>query len=121
MKLSPEEIEAQLKAIRQDYLASLADRRDTIAEYCQSLANSWEAETYNAFYRLVHSLAGSAETFGLRDVTSHARHLLNLLKQHDREHTLDSGTFRGFETAVDQLLRSIDASLQEENSHEQPG
>lgn len=113
MKLSPEEIEIQLNAIRQDYLITLADKRTSIADNYAVLRKDWNQKTYDEFYHLVHSLAGSAETFGLTEVTQHARRLLQLFRQHASKQTLGIDTVREGEDLFECLLSSIDSGLQQ--------
>lgn len=113
MKLTPEEIEAQLNEIRLDYLASLDAKRATIVDSFTALCNTWDPATYDALYHVLHSLAGSAETFGLSELTDRARQLTQYFKQRSEEHALGVTTIREAEDMFSRLLASIDASSQE--------
>lgn len=115
-KLTQEEIEAQLNAIRLDYVTSLASKHDAIVDSCAALRNVWDQDTYEALYRLLHTLAGSAETFGLAEITGNARSLLNLFRQRESDHTLGAETFCEFDAAITRLLSSMNASLQALNN-----
>ncbi|MEJ2360305.1 MAG: Hpt domain-containing protein [Gammaproteobacteria bacterium] len=111
MKFSQEEIEARLNAIRQDYLCSLQEKRDAIMANRAALQRNWDNDVYHALYLIVHSLAGSAETFGLVELTRTARSLVNAFKQYGDEHALPAEAFARCSNELDQLLSCLDACL----------
>lgn len=76
------DVQAQLNALRLSYYQSLPDRFSRIEYLWQELQqDSSHAANYEEFYRLIHGIAGSAETFGLPALTATARRLLNQIKQ----------------------------------------
>ncbi len=75
------DVEAQLQAIRQSYCASLPDKLARIEELWKLLQpDGTDKHNYDEFYRLLHSIAGSAETFGLPRLTQVARAIVQQLK-----------------------------------------
>lgn len=79
--MSEQDLQARLAEIRRSYIASLNPRRQNILELWDSLQAQWDASQFEALHRLVHSLAGSAETFGFADVTQAARLLVDDLRK----------------------------------------
>jgi HPt (histidine-containing phosphotransfer) domain-containing protein len=76
------DIQAQLQAIRQAYCASLPEKLARIELLWRQLQQDQANKTHSEeFYRLLHSIAGSAETFGLPELTRTARAILQQLKQ----------------------------------------
>ncbi len=78
--MSDSDTQAKLELVRLSYLASLQDKRDAIHENWQQLAKSWTPDNFDALYIILHGIAGSAETFGLPEVTQQARTLVDRLK-----------------------------------------
>ena len=80
------DVETQLQAIRASYCASLPEKLARIEELWQQLQlDGNNKHSYDEFYRLLHSIAGSAETFGLPKLTLVARSIVQLLKS-GKEH-----------------------------------
>lgn len=79
--MSEQDIQARLADIRRSYIASLSPRRQNIIELWDSLQAQWDAAAFETLHRLVHSLAGSAETFGFADITQAARLLVDDLRK----------------------------------------
>lgn len=78
-----------MEAIRQSYCAALPEKLARIEHLWQSLQrNTGDNTSYEEFYRLLHSMAGSAETFGLPDLTKAARRIVQQLKQTQQTNTL---------------------------------
>lgn len=82
MSPNSNDIQAQLDAIRQAYYQSLPERLARIEHLWRELQQDSANDTgYEEFYRLIHGIAGSAETFGLPALTASARRLLQEIKR----------------------------------------
>ncbi len=76
-----QEIAEQLAAISTSYRATLPEKLrqiETAWRYLQD--QGWDETRYAQLYHLLHSMAGSAETMGLPELTRSARTLLELVK-----------------------------------------
>jgi len=73
-------MEARLAEIRRSYLDSLCEKREAIYSCWRELSQQWNTETYRKLFMIVHSLAGSAETFGFAEVSATARVLMEQLR-----------------------------------------
>lgn len=113
MKLSQAEIEARLAEVRRSYIASLEEKRDTIERQWAMLSGQWNDETYQSLYLIIHSLAGSAETFGLASVTRDARKVVDLFKQHAYQHPIDIQMVPTITNDIQHLIKSMTLSLSE--------
>jgi chemotaxis protein histidine kinase CheA len=113
MKLSQTEIEARLAEVRLSYITSLADKRESVVRLWDTLCTQWQQETYQALYLIIHSLAGSAETFGLSNITRDARKVINLFKQHTERGMPDDDRLPAITVGIDQLVTSITSALLE--------
>ena len=117
MKLSPAEIEARLAELRSVYLASLAEKREAVVTHWAGLTQRWQPENYQALYLIIHTLAGSAETFGLPEVTLAARRVVDLFKQHIQHDRLDAHHIPLVTAGIEQLTaRMAAATLEKKNS-----
>jgi chemotaxis protein histidine kinase CheA len=80
MKYSQSELEARLAEIRRSYLVSLQGKHAVLRKHWAELSQQWDDETYRELFMILHNLAGSAETFGLAEVSANARVLVELLR-----------------------------------------
>ena len=71
---SPEYVE-RLAELRADYRRRLPGRIAGLEETWQALCGEWELELAREFFRQVHNLAGSAQTYGFPYVSEAARAL----------------------------------------------
>lgn len=73
--------------MRREFTASLPERHAALTSAWQSLtAGDWDDDSLDAAYRVVHSLAGACETFGISEPGQAARALndhLHAMVQHD--------------------------------------
>jgi HPt (histidine-containing phosphotransfer) domain-containing protein len=113
MKLSQAEIEAQLAEIRRSYIASLEPKRDAIVTQWTSLCEQWDNETYQSLYLVIHSLAGSAETFGLADITANARKVVNQFKLQAKQQPPGAQVIPTITADIQQLVVSMNKGLSE--------
>ena len=79
--MSQENIKKQLQKVRASYLASFKDKINSIEELWQELQINWQPQLYEELYIIVHSLAGSAGTFDLPDITDSARAIVDMFKE----------------------------------------
>ena len=79
--MSDESIQEKLEKVRQSYIASLDEKRKTIASDWTSLKENWDEDTYQNMYMVIHGIAGSAETFGFPELTQQARNVIDQLKK----------------------------------------
>lgn len=75
------DIQARLKALREAYAKQLPDKLVEVAEQWRVMhQQSWDVDRAKALHRSVHTLAGSAPTFGFSGVGQRARRAEHLLK-----------------------------------------
>ena len=100
--MSKETIQNKLEKVRLSYIASLIEKRDEIQDYWAVLRQDWDDDAYNNLYLLIHSLAGSAETFGFPDITDKARAIINYFKE-SKISTADTVTDSHIDTLIKEL------------------
>ena len=85
------DIQARLEALRAAYAEHLPDKLAEIETHWQSMRDGeWDDGDARTLHRLVHTLAGSAPTFGFAEVGSRARDAERLLKSwSSRQHRPD--------------------------------
>lgn len=76
-----DDIRQQLRAVQESYRASLPDKlaRLEVLWHLLQAENELQA-SYEEFYRLLHTMAGSAETLGYPALTQAARAMVQQLK-----------------------------------------
>ena len=113
MKLSQAEIEAQLAEVRRSYIAALGPKRDSIVRQWTGLCEQWNHETFQSLYLVIHSLAGSAETFGLAQITQDARKVVDQFKQYANQQPPPTDVISTISTDIEQLVVSMNQGLSE--------
>ncbi|MBI1425296.1 MAG: hypothetical protein GC149_17770 [Gammaproteobacteria bacterium] len=113
MKLSQAEIEARLAEVRSSYINSLTGKADQIQQQWSSLGRQWHRETFQALYHLLHTLAGSAETFGLANITASARTLVELCRHHDKDTPFAAEEFANMTPDIERLLTQMRQAVTE--------
>lgn len=99
--------EDKFAAVKRSYIASLADKHRAIATHWASISHKWNRKDFQQLYMIIHGLAGSAETFGLPDITTQARTILNQFKLLENAQTPDQ-QFNDFLTQdIDTLLELL--------------
>lgn len=83
--MSNPDIEARLAELKQAYMASLAAKHLSLVTLWAGLCTQWTSVGFDELYRLVHSLAGSAETFGFADITQAARAVVDDFRMLDKK------------------------------------
>lgn len=97
-----QDISELLEQIRQQYIAELPSRFDSIESYVLNLDDQVTfTENFEELYRLVHSLKGSAGTHNLHILSTIAHHFENLITETGK-------TPPAKKSQIDQLLLYID-------------
>jgi len=81
-KQSVNNIEEKLRGLRNSYIQHLPGKIKDVQKLWNSLCNGWQNETIDELHRIVHSLAGSAGTFGFAQMGEIARSADNILKNY---------------------------------------
>jgi HPt (histidine-containing phosphotransfer) domain-containing protein len=82
MPASPERVRAQLAALKRTYVAGLPEKLSAIERAFRSaFSPRWKEQSCADAYRLIHSLAGSAGTYGFGKLGRVARSAEALLKR----------------------------------------
>ena len=79
MTNTPQDLQARLQALRDDFVAQLSERIASIERAWQARAEAIP-EDLHELYRKVHSLSGAAGTFGLRELGEQARRVEDKLR-----------------------------------------
>jgi len=79
--MTNESIQEKLEQIRQSYISTLNEKRDAINAHWCVLKESENEEAGSNMYLVIHGIAGSAETFGLPELTRQARTVLDHIKE----------------------------------------
>lgn len=79
--MSKKSIQEKLEKVRLSYIATLDKKSEEIDSNWQALNENWDEDIYKNLYMIIHSIAGSAETFGFPDLTAQARTVINQFKQ----------------------------------------
>ncbi|MDM7949326.1 response regulator [Hydrogenophaga sp.] len=85
---SPDQIRSHLEQLQREFAGRLPARFDDMRRcHAQLGASGWTTQEAETLHRLVHSLTGSAGTFGMRNLSDTARqvevHLARMLRQGD--------------------------------------
>lgn len=75
-------IHSKLQELSVQYTKKLPAKIDTIQKYWIKLKSDWNDSAWDALYREVHNLTGSAGTYGYQQLSKDARTLAELLKKH---------------------------------------
>lgn len=104
--MSKESIQEKLEKVRLSYITTLDEKREDIETHWRELNESWDDETYNSLYMVIHSIAGSAETFGFPELTQRARSVIDQFKQTGSS-PLDSHLSKKIDAKIIELLNSL--------------
>lgn len=78
--MSQQSVQETLQALRREYAASLNQKIATIESQCRALAREWDSEPARLLQENTHQLAGSAGSYGFREVSRVAAELDGLLR-----------------------------------------
>lgn len=70
----------KLEALRQDYCTNLPHKIESIASHWETLCNHWDAKQMEDFHREVHSLSGTAGSYGFTQVSQVSHEIEQHLK-----------------------------------------
>ena len=104
--MNSENIQDKLEKIRLSYVSSLIEKKEAIDTHWQSLKTSWDQEIKNAMYLIIHGIAGSAETFGMPELTQQARTVLDLLKK-VKPDSIDENLMNKIDNEIGGLLKKL--------------
>ena len=76
------ELRNQLQAAKNIYISHLPDKAAAIQKLWDGLVRNWQAEPLKELHRLVHTMSGSAGTFGFKELSSVARTAESILKNY---------------------------------------
>lgn len=106
MSQSQRDFLERLQALREDYVARLPERIAEIEQEWRALDEGDTAETSEALYRKLHTMAGSAGTFGMADPSRQARAIeLHLQNQANGIESLDDTERAVISAGIAQLRR----------------
>jgi CheY-like chemotaxis protein/HPt (histidine-containing phosphotransfer) domain-containing protein len=102
----PFDDDPELKALRDDYAASLPERIGALADVWQRLGQAgWEPEAATQLMRRAHDLSGSAASYGFPSVSMLARQVEQDLKQ---LHTLDEPPSAGVRSRLGAMVADLE-------------
>lgn len=104
------DVTARLEAVRQAYLADLPQRRARLVQGWERLQRDPQnGDSYTEFHREVHSLSGSAATFGCDGLSEIARAFEFELADHAEQGTLAQAlNGESLQQRYIQLLNTLD-------------
>ncbi|VAW95331.1 diguanylate cyclase (GGDEF domain) with PAS/PAC sensor [hydrothermal vent metagenome] len=107
-----DDIQARLKALREAYAKQLPDKLTDIARQWASMQHQpWDFGQVKSLHRQIHTLAGSAPTFGFDTVGQQARHAENLLKTWNNEQrTPGEDEIAGLTGHIHSLCNGLDSN-----------
>ncbi|MDP4028141.1 MAG: Hpt domain-containing protein [Gallionella sp.] len=80
--VDPADLQVKLKIISADYAAKLPEKLAQIDQAWEQLpTDKWDEESFQALYRMVHSLTGSGKTFGFALLSDVARNMEGCIQQ----------------------------------------
>jgi len=104
--MSSKNIQEKLEQIRLSYISSLAEKKDAIDTHWRSLKGNWNETVQDDIYLIIHGIAGSAETFGLPELTQQARTVIDLFKLVDPS-SPDASLGQNIDDEIDGLLKKL--------------
>ena len=107
--MNSDDINAQLANVRTSYIESLADKKLAMLEHWNVLKVDWNEQSYQDLYIIIHSLAGSAGTFDLPDITEYAKDIVNLFKEcNPEQNTLTDKLIKETQIKIERLIQSME-------------
>lgn len=104
-KISNDVLE-QLQKLRDIFIATLPEKLTTIDRLWQAVKQ--QGDSVDELYLVVHSLTGSAGTFGHQQLSDAARHLEQILQPHlSNTDFLTATTIRAIETELNKLKELV--------------
>ena len=104
--MNSKNIQKKLEQIRLSYIASLAEKKEAIDTHWSTLKTNWDTEIHDAMYLIIHGIAGSAETFGMPELTQQARTILELLKRVNDD-SIDEHLVEKIDDEISKLLNKL--------------
>lgn len=99
--------EEKFAVVKQSFIASLGDKQQAIATHWGTISDQWDNEEFQQLYRIIHGLAGSAETFDLPDITMQARTIQMHFKLLENDQVLDQQLKETISEQIDIMLNLL--------------
>lgn len=107
-KATQERLLANVKNLNEKFRSKLPERCDDIRDCWTEAKQKLDDETIQKnLYRAVHSLAGSAGTFGFAEVGTSARQLLNTIKEWQKDTSLNNVLIEEIEIQMGQFEQVV--------------
>lgn len=107
-KATQERLLANVKSLNEKFRSKLPERLDDIRNCWSEAKQNLDDETIQKnLYRAVHSLAGSAGTFGFAEVGTSARQLLNTIKEWQNDVSLNNVLIAEIEIHMEQFEQVV--------------
>jgi len=107
--MSRDNLHKKFNQVRESYIVSLNDKKKSLQQHWQELQTDWHTQTYDELYIIIHSLAGSAGTFDLPDITDSARAIIDLFKENKTaRNNPDKTLLNKIEEKLDYLIKVMD-------------
>lgn len=100
----------KLQELTNAYAKNLPDKIWEIASGWEKLKHDWTSNNWEDLYRLVHTLTGTAGTFGFKQISECAREFSNLLNN-SKNSAPNKAELHSFENAVAKLTTLTNSSL----------
>lgn len=111
-KKSRPAVQERIRALKISYFEQLPEKVGMITSLWKYLTEeNWSADKHEQFYREVHSLAGSGETFGFKQLSTHARQLEKFFSNTNE-------TAQPTPDTIDQLSALVNALVEVVNTFE---
>jgi len=113
-KATQEKLLANVKNLNEKYRSKLPDRLAEIQSFWSKARENLDDDTVQKnFYRVVHSLAGSAGTFGFAEVGASARLLLNSIKEWQNEKGISNVLIEQIEIRMNEFEQVVQTACNE--------
>ena len=98
-------IQQQLALLKIEFSANLVDRVDKMVASCNDLLDKPEPDTIlKELFRQIHSLSGSAGTFGYHQLSEHSRQLELIVKEFVNKKALPARLIRSTQQSASRSL-----------------
>ncbi len=104
--LGESEFEARYRALREEYLSLLPQRRDAVAAHWQVCAQDAACDDWRELHSLAHKLSGSAPCYGLDEIGAAAHEIDRVLSAKP-----SCRDFRVLAPLVAHLLTALNAGI----------
>jgi len=96
-------VQKKIEALHRLYSKNLPAKLQSIEKLWQEIQQHWDLPSFQVFHREVHSLCGSAGTYGYMNLSKFARQMEQYLKAVLQKEVMDSTSQKKISTFVSQL------------------